>query len=424
MKRVLLVTATTGYQARAFDAAAERFGIELVFATDRCHVLEDPWRDRAVAIRFEDPAAAVTTIVETAGPIDGVLAVGDRPTIVAARAAAALGLRWHSVEAARAARNKRTTRQRLAAAGLPTPRTRHASLDISASALGSHAEYPAVIKPLALSASRGVMRVNDEQELAVALDRLRAILASPELQAEQDDAHRFVLFEEFIEGEEFAIEAIMDRGVLHPVALFDKPDPLNGPFFEETIYVTPSRQPDVVQQAILRAVERAATAIGLSHGPVHAECRVNARGVFVLEVAARPIGGLCARVVRMAAHDSETTVPFEEVLLRHAAGEPIAGWRRERSSAGVMMVPIPRRGILRSVSGEAGARAVSCIDEVQITAKLDQILVPLPEGASYLGFIFARADTPARVEQALGEAHACLRFDIQPEMRVLQSTHG
>jgi hypothetical protein len=223
-----------------------------------------------------------------------------------------------------------------------------------------------------------------------------------------------VLIEGFIAGREFALEGLMQRGALHTLAIFDKPDPLDGPFFEETIYVTPSSAPTAVQDAISRTVAEAARAIGLSHGPIHAECRVNDADVFVLEVAARPIGGLCARALTFG--DSRS---LEELLLRHALGASPDGWVREAAASGVMMIPIPRRGILRSVGGLDAAREVPNVTDLRITAKMDQRLLPLPEGASYLGFIFARAASPGDVERALRAAHARLQFTIDAELPVL-----
>jgi hypothetical protein len=230
-----------------------------------------------------------------------------------------------------------------------------------------------------------------------------------------------VLVEGFIPGREFALEALMHRGRLHVLALFDKPDPLDGPFFEETIYVTPSQASPDVQRAIVDSVERAAHAIGLSYGPIHAECRVNAHGVFVLEVAARPIGGLCARALRFAKEGSTPAemIGLEDLLLRHAIGEAPDRWRREAAASGVMMIPIPRRGVYRSVDGVDDAAAVDGITDLRVTAKPDQLLVPLPEGASYLGFIFARAKSSGEVERALRAAHARLRFRIDAELPVL-----
>jgi biotin carboxylase len=257
------------------------------------------------------------------------------------------------------------------------------------------------------------MRADDPAAFAAAFERLRALLRSPEVRSERNDANETVLIESFIPGREYAVEAILQHGVLHVLAIFDKPDPLDGPFFEETIYVTPSASSRVVQNAIVQGVTAAAAAIGLYHGPVHAECRVHPStgDVFVLEVAARPIGGLCARVL----------LGLEELLLRHALGD-VSDWPAAASASGVMMIPIPRRGYLRSVDGVDAAKAVPQIEDVRITAKQDQLLVPLPEGASYLGFIFARAADASAVERALREAHARLAFVIDTELPVLAAS--
>jgi hypothetical protein len=240
-----------------------------------------------------------------------------------------------------------------------------------------------------------------------------------------------VLVEGFISGREYALEGLLHHGQLHVLALFDKPDPLDGPFFEETIYVTPSAAEPGEQAAIVEAVTKAAEAIGLTHGPVHAECRVNRSpgsgraNVFVLEVAARPIGGLCARALRFENRGmGASQITLEELLLRHAVGESPAAWTREDRASGVMMIPIPRRGVFRHADGMEEARGVAGIDDISITAKADQRLVPLPEGASYLGFIFARGDRPAEVDRALRAAHGCLRFAVDPEIPVLRYNHS
>lgn len=428
-----MLAATTGYQTRAFGESADRLGVELVFATDRCDVLDDPWRDAALPIRFHTHAESVDAILAAAAtrPIDAVLAVGDPPTVIAARVSEALGLAGHPPAAAEAARHKLSTRQCLRAASLPTPMFAQFPLTADPDAIARAVGFPAVVKPLTLSGSRGVMRVDDEAGLARAIARLRALLASADIREEQSPAHDLMLVERFIPGQEFAVEGLMNHGELDVLAIFDKPDPLDGPFFEETIYLTPSAAPLDTQRAIVDTIGRAAAALGLRHGPVHAECRVNQTGVYVLEVAARPIGGLCARALRFVPRSSDTssedassTIPLEELLLRHALGESSSGYRRERWAAGVMMIPIPRRGVLRAVSGIDDARNVPGIDEIRITAKPDQLLMPLPEGASYLGFIFARSAEAVDVERALRAAHERLVFSIAPEVRVLQSKHG
>lgn len=430
MSRVLVLATTTGYQTRAFGEAAERLGVELVFATDRCRMIEDPWRDQAIPIRFYDEAAAVADIIEAARlrPLDGILVVGDRPTVIGARVGQALGLPGHSPEAVAIAKNKQRTRERLHSAGLPAPAFVATTIGVDPTRMARSLRYPVVVKPVALSGSRGVMRADDPEGFVTAFNRLRTLLQSPDLRAERSDAHDVVLIEDFIPGREYALEAVLHHGRLGVLALFDKPDPLDGPFFEETIYVTPSVAEPPEQAAIVEAVTRAAEAIGVTHGPIHAECRLNEKGVFVLEVAARPIGGLCARALRFEKRGRESflgdpSISLEELLLRHSLGESLGKWGRESFASGVMMIPIPHRGVFRHADGMEEARGVAGIDDIRMTAKADQLLVPLPEGASYLGFIFARGDRPGDVERALRAAHGRLRFAIDPEIPVLRYNH-
>jgi biotin carboxylase len=267
-----------------------------------------------------------------------------------------------------------------------------------------------VLKPRFLSASRGVIRADDRAGFAAAHARVAALLAVPEVRALDPDLARSILVEEFVPGAEVALEGLLTDGALEVLALFDKPDPLDGPFFEETLYVTPSRLPAPAQQDIADVVAAAARAMGLAWGPVHAELRLGRSGPVLLEVAARAIGGLCGRILRFGAG-----LPLEDLIVRHALGEPVAR-DRERAAAGVMMLPIPAAGILREVAGvDAASRLV---DDVVITARLEQELVLLPEGDSYLGFLFARASTPAEVEDRLRRAQRELRFEIRPVLPV------
>ncbi len=418
MKRVLLLATTTGYQIRMFSEAAARLGVELVYATDRCDHLADPWRDGAIAVRFHQEWRSVDTLlkaVETR-PIDAVLAVGDRPTVMAAYLSRLLGLPGHPPEAASAARDKRLFRERMRAAGLPAPAYTTVPIGADPLKLIGRLSFPVVVKPTVLSASRGVIRADDAPSFAAAFDRVKRLLSSAEVRELRDPEADVIQIEEYIPGSEYALEGILERGVLRTLTIFDKPDPLDGPFFEETIYVTPSRAGAAVQRQIETAVAAAVEALGLYHGPIHAECRVNPRGVFVLEVAARPIGGLCAKSLRLVDHD--VTIGFEEFLLRHALGEPLDDWTRESSASAVMMIPIPRSGVFRRVGGVDEARQVAGVEEIQITAKPDQQLLALPEGASYAGFIFARAPEPAEAERAVRDAHARLRFTIDPLLTI------
>jgi len=407
-KKLLLIGATTGYQTRVFAESAARLGFELVLATDRCHVLDDPWGDHAIALRFEDPQAAADVLAAEA-QLDGIVAVGDRPAYIAALAAARLRIPYNSADAVLASRNKFIARGRFRAAGLLVPQFHRVALKDGPERAAESAPYPCVLKPLGLSASRGVIRANDPREFASAFRRIETLLRDPDILRLHEDQDRFLQVESFIEGREFALEGILTGGKLRVLAIFDKPDPLDGPYFEETIYITPSREPAEAQRGIVRTTESAVRALGLTHGPVHAEMRVNQRGVWMLEVAARPIGGLCARVLP----------GLEELILRHAAGQDISDIAMPSNAAGVMMIPIPREGIYVATEGLEQAKSAAAIEDIIITAKEGQRMIPLPEGASYLGFIFARANSPEDVERALRVAHQHLHFEIAAALPVV-----
>ncbi|MCC6364553.1 MAG: ATP-grasp domain-containing protein [Bryobacterales bacterium] len=406
-KHLLLVATKAGYQTRMFAEAAGALGVRCTLATDRCNRLDDPWGDRAVAVRFQDPIGSLPTL-RAAGPFDAVTAVGDRPTLLAALCADHAGLQFHPPHAVEAARSKYLSKERFRAADLPLPWYGRYRLEEDPSAV---VPYPCVLKPLVLSGSRGVIRADSPPEFRAALDRIRRLLSEGEIRRMKNEQNKFVQVERFIPGMEFAIEGLVTGGEVKVLAIFDKPDPLDGPYFEETIYVTPSRQPKTVQDDIVRTVQRAAEALGLRHGPLHAEVRVNPEGVWILEVAGRPIGGYCGRTLRF-----DGGMTLEELILRHALGEDVSSVEREPASAGVMMIPVPKAGIFRAVSGLDEARAFPGIEDIIISAKPGQQLKSYPEANSYPGFLFARGDDPLLVETALRNAHRALRFEIMTEL--------
>ena len=412
-KRLLLLIPTSTYRTEDFVEAAQRLDVDLVIASERPNALSEHLPDHLLALPFDDPPAAARRLVDYARrrPIDAVVPVDDATTVVGATVAHALGLRANPVAAAAATRNKLVMRGALAAAGVPGPAFTSFAVTDAPDVAGRVVGYPCVLKPLGLSASRGVIRANDPAEFVTAFRRIVALLGDPEVQTLEPGDR--LLVERFVPGVEVALEGLLEGGALHTLALFDKPDPLDGPYFEETIYVTPSRLPAETQAAIAHVTARAAAALGLVEGPVHAELRVNGDGPFLLEMAARSIGGLCSRTLRFG-----TGMSLEEIILRQALALPIASLEREARAAGVMMIPIPRRGVLEEVQGLEEARALPLIEEVTISAHKGEELIPLPEGHRYLGFIFARAATPAAAEAALREAHARLRFDLSggPDM--------
>jgi biotin carboxylase len=408
VQRLLLLLPTTTYRTHDFLDAARSLGVEIVCASDEPSTFEAHAPDNLLTLDFADPDAAAAKVAALAGrrPLAAVVGVDDLTAVAAAAIAERLGLRASGRAAVAAARDKYQMRQCLAAAGVPIPRFRRIALKDDPFLAARGVAFPCVLKPLALSASRGVIRANNVDQFMAAFRRIAALLARDDV-AVSGDAAQFLLAEEYIPGIEVALEGLLMGGTLHTLALFDKPDPLEGPFFEETIYVTPSRLPAATQSALERVSAAACAALGLGEGPVHAELRLNDDGPWVLEVAARSIGGLCSRTLRFG-----TGMTLEEIILRHALGWPIASLTRERQPAGVMMIPIPRAGRLGAVRGTEAAEAVAGVEEVAITAHVGQDVVPLPEGWQYLGFIFARAETPAAVEAALRDAHARLAFEI------------
>ena len=402
MARVLLLIPSRTYRTHDFMTAASRLDVEVVVGSEHRPALAGLMEGRQLRLDFEDVSGSTERIVAFAQthPLVAVVAVDDTGTLLAATAAKALGLPHNPVDAVEAARDKARMRERFAAAGLPTPGFAKADIDADPHVVAATVRYPCVVKPLDLSGSQGVVKVDDARSFPDVFTRVAAIVAA----CRPNGTRRSVLIEDFIPGEEVAVEALLRGGELEVLAIFDKPDPLNGPFFEETIYVTPSRLPGDRQAQILATAARAARALGLTDGPIHAELRLNDRGIWMLEVAARSIGGLCSRTLRFG-----SGISLEELILRHAAGLPMPSHQRELAAAGVMMLPIRNRGRLRAVEGQSEAKQVPGVDGLVITIPPGEPMVPLPEGDRYLGFMFARANSPAAVEAVLRQAYAQLR---------------
>src|SRR5258705_3497316 len=413
LQRLLLLIPTTTYRTEDFVEAAQTLDVDLVIASDRPNVMAGEFPDHLLTLPFGDPAAAAREIRGYAErrPLDAVVPVDDATTVVASAIGEALGLRVNSLAAAQATRNKLVMRERLARAGGPSPPFTTVAMAEGPRAAAARTTYPCVVKPLVLSASRGVIRADDAAQFVAAFERIQGILRAADV-AELGTGTDTILVEGFVPGGEVALEGLLEGGVLRTLALFDKPDPLDGPFFEETIYVTPSRLPAAVQARVAETTAAAARALGLSDGAVHAELRLRpgADGPepVVLEIAARSIGGLCGRTLRFG-----TGMSLEELILRRALGRAVPSFERERVAAAVMMIPIPRGGVLEEVRGLDEARAVPQIEDVTISIPKGQQIVPLPEGSRYLGFIVSRATAPAEAEAALREAHRHLRFVIR-----------
>ena len=421
--RILLLLPTRTYRATDFLEAALKLDVEVVVASEAAATTADLSPRQSLVLDIAAPTVATQTILEFADtyPITAIVGVDDDTTLLATTASAALGLPHNPVASAKATRDKYRLRDTLSANGVSVPAYQRFSISEDPAEIVGVREpnpystdipvsFPCVIKPLSLSASRGVIRADTPTEFVEAFQRttklLHALQEATEITS-QEHASQYLLVEDYIPGIEVALEGILLDGELKVLALFDKPDPLEGPFFEETLYITPSRLSEDIQDALYDATADAADALGLQHGPVHAELRYNADGAHLIEIAARTIGGLCSRTLRFG-----TGMSLEEVVIRHAIGQPVAALQREQQAAGVMMIPVPKAGILGEVRGKTAAYHVDGIVEVSITIPIGGEVVPLPEGARYLGFIFARAETPEAVEAALREAHRRLTFVI------------
>ena len=406
-KRLLLLVSALSYRSAAFCNAAKRLDVEVVQALDLPPELAAYWHVE-LGVPFAEPDTAAAQLAEYAAahPIDAIVPVDDAATLLAAKTAELLGLPYNSPEASLAARDKYVMRTAFADAGVPSPEFRLVPLSGDPNLEAARASYPVVLKPTRLSGSRGVIRADNPEEFVAAFQRIRRLV--------EPEGATHLLVERFIPGFEVALEGMLTDGRLRVLALFDKPDPLDGPFFEETIYVTPSRLSPTVQQEIAGCAAQAAAAVGIRQGPLHAELRVNEQGPWMVELAGRSIGGLCSSILEFG-----TDMSLEELILRQALGMDVTDASRRDEAVGVMMIPIPAGGWLRGVEGVEEARAVPLVQDVSISAQVNHRIVPLPEGASYLGFIFAKGPAPAEVEAALRQAHSRLHFKIEPELPIL-----
>ncbi|MGP1676303.1 MAG: ATP-grasp domain-containing protein [Burkholderiales bacterium] len=413
MKRVLLLLPTASYRNDDFLAAAKQLEVEVISVANFCHQLAPSWGMSPIqSVPFDQPVIALKQLQTALGrKPDAVLAVDDSGLDLAALLCEYLYLPGNSPEAVRQTRDKLAFRRLLQGSVLHWPDFCHLDSDAQLAKLPPPLRFPVVVKARRLGASRGVIRADTSQAYAQAVQRVRAIQAK----ADRDAAALGLIVENFIPGSEHALEGLLQNGRLRVLALIDKPDPLDGPYFEETLYVTPSRLARERQDEIAQTVQRACALAGLESGPVHAEMRVNAQGVWLLEIAARSIGGLCGRMLRHALGMS-----LEQLILRHALNLRLPEVKHSAAN-GVMMIPIPRHGIFQGVRRLDEARGLAGIGDIQITASPGQLFAAPPEGASYLGFIFAQAGSPEAVESSLRQAQRELEFDIQPDIPVRET---
>ncbi len=406
---LLLLIPSDTYRAADFLSAANAVGIEVIVACDQHQTLEQTVSGKLLTLDFLDLSASIKRVTAFSKdyPIAAVVPTEESATLLATALSEALHLPHNPLSAVEASGNKRKLRECFKDKGLPCPDFQVHPLNQPPETIAQSLAYPVVLKPTSLSGSQGVIRADNPASFLAAFKRIKHLLNHPDTIRRKGKSPEEILIEQYIPGQEVALEGLLNNGVLSCLALFDKPDPLEGPYFEETLYVTPSRLPQALQEKVITAVSAGTKALGLKEGPVHAEIRVNGNTPVVIEIAARSIGGRCASVLRFG-----TGYSLEHIILNHALGSPIPSLQREKQAAGVMMIPIPKAGILKEIQGLTTAKQVEGVIGIEMTSLLGQTLIPLPEGRHYLGFIFAKGPSPEHVEAALRQAHQALSFVI------------
>jgi len=409
---VLILAPHGSYRTFDFIQAAEKLGIKTLIASEGKHSIISAYA-QGIHLDFTAESDLVYEELKQAlkdFEIVGVIATDDYTTGLAAKIARHLGLPHNNPDAVQLTQRKDLARECLQQHGVTKPAHRRLDLNEEIKKQLDGLVFPVVIKPVGLSASRGVIRANDHTELQQAIERVQHLLLS--MNDLDEDVKRYLLIEEFIAGDEVAVEAMLSQGQLSILTIFDKPEPLNGPYFEESYYITPTGLNESLQQKVQSELQAACQAYGLSEGPVHAECRLRDNEVFIIEIAARTIGGLCGRLLSFG-----TGFSLEELVLKQAMGQSIVLEKTDQA-AGVLMIPIPKAGVLKRVEGLLEAQRVPFVNEVNIQIREGHELIPLPEGSSYLGFIFAYAPSTQQAEQALRDAHAKLKFVIAPLWKI------
>ena len=407
---ILLVTPPGSYRVHAYLEAARDLGVRMLVASEGEHALV-PGSCGGLRVDLADSGSFIeqAVTVHRDRPIAAVVATDDATVEISNRIAAALGLAHNAPLAARITRRKDLARTALAAAGLPVPAVWRVDLRSPLVPQLVAVEFPCVVKPLAMSASRGVIRADDMPGLEAACRRTATIAA-----AAGAEEHDVVLVEAFVPGPEIALEGMLAGGELSVLAIFDKPDPLNGPYFEETIYVTPSRLPQCAQALAAERVRQGCAAYGLTEGPIHAELRIHEGEAWIIEIAGRTIGGDCARLFTFG-----TGAGLEHLVLERALGRPLGPSLRDGgAAAGVLMIPTPEAGVLRRVEGVLEASRIPGVHEVSISVREGYALTPLPEGGAYPGFVFALGEDPASVEASLRRAQDAIRVVVAPSLAV------
>lgn len=413
-KRLLIISPPYSYRIAAFLQAARRMNIHADIASAGEHSVVSVIHG-GIHIDYKNTEAALSTLIDVVrknGGYDGIIGTDDNTVVLASLLSEKLNLPCNPPEAALKTRRKDIARQTLKEHGCAVPEFRVLALDRPLPPQIAGFPFPAVIKPVNMAASRGVMRVDNPEQLEKAVGRLQPILEDSESPEDSNTA----LLEAFMPGAEVAYEGLLSRGRLQTIAVFDKPDALDGPFFEESYYITPSRYPEYLQANLRNTVQQACAAYGLVEGPIHAELRIDGDAIRIVEVASRTIGGECSKSIRYGGQYN-----LEDLVIAHATGMSIERNEKPERASGVLMIPIPQAGILRRVEGILAAQRVPLIDEISLAIRAGNLLTPLPEGSSYLGYIFASGGTPESVEAALRTAHRHLNFVIEPAWRIMQT---
>lgn len=368
-------------------------------------------RPTTVAVQPPEQAIEQALRLHEQTSIGAVLGYEEDATLTVAHIAAALGLPAHPVAAAEAALDKPMMKQRFAAAGIPAADFIVAADEDEAVAWAEAGGYPVVVKPCRGSASQGVIRANDEHTLRQAYRRLRRIIRDHELDngGRPPSAH---LVERYLPGSELSCELLLQYGAPEVITEFGKPLPLTGPYFEESIYLTPPALGAALRREVHELSMAAAKALGFYHGPAHCEIRLTPDGPKVLEIAGRLLGGACAGSFRDRLGED-----LDALLLRSALGERITlpAPADDAPTVGALMIPVPGEGRVVAVRGDDGARRVPGVRDVSLQTEPGEIVVPFPEQACYaVGFVSASGPDEAAVVGSLGQAAAQISLELTP----------
>lgn len=390
-------------------AAKARHFKTLVAATSRPCV-DDDLVDRFLRIpdRSSKEVAAYVERQCEGLLVSGVLASDDWDVVAAAMIADKLGLRFVGVETALAATNKFLMRQRLRNGGAVVPDFQCFAIGDNAGEIAKSLRFPVVIKPTYGQGSLGVIRADTVDEFEKAFQYTSRIIVDLDMRPSAVRDRSGILVEQYIPGEEYTVELLMHEGKPYSLAVFEKPDPLEGPYFEEGIYVTPIRRDEKIRSLLVEAAIRGSRALGIETGPCHCELRLSGELPYILEIAARPIGGFCSQVFAdLMGFD------LHDLVLQNAVGLPVMPPPiADGVALGVMMLPVPGRGNLARVSGVDRALDIDGIMSVKIHVEAGSRILPYPEQSCYIGTVLATGSSADEVVARLKSAAKAVSFEL------------